>query len=207
MTRTNPSKLSLAWAEALENTKPYPIFDVDTTARDRVVEKYAATNFEDESLARWLAQMDALTGYSPLWSLQEMLDTYDKFGYIVLFRVNGVAHSLSWHNLESYSIDNVSIGSSRFISMPYRLFKEDADLLYAVAELADEGYPVIEILSTFTKRTSGGVSIYDLIPAGPLSKQTLLRLRYHDEPHDWFTVGAESICRLCNKSKPSGEPD
>jgi len=188
-----------AWLKSLDEHKWSKPSKATTNLdkREELLDAFAKSNYDDDEISRGLFIFDEVNNNNPLIDLQNEIKTYDKFAWIIVFKLNGVGHSISWHNIDGYSIDNVLISEeNRDMQLPYRDDNEDIDLLISILEL-NNTYPVIEILGQRTKRTPEGTSVYDLIPPGPLSEDTLSRLAFHD--HEYVERYDEVFCKKCGR--------
>ena len=155
-----------AWVEAIDSKEIYPgtaLDDKSKKNRAHLILMYTISGipsredrrwmeeegkeipggYSDNSIASSLLQLDAITGFNPLFELQYLiinadnpLNTRSWWSGVVAFTLNGVDHAISYKNNRGYMIDGVSISEDlEEVKDHFVLFEE-------IVVMA-EGYPVI----------------------------------------------------------------
>jgi hypothetical protein len=155
-----------AWVEYLENGELYPGIKLDENAaltRRSLVVDFAATDFTDVPLARRIMEMDRLTGFNPLFEFQYEVLNFSKWGQILIFELNGTKHTLHWHDILGWAIDQQYISEYPEESRDnFYLF----NLVASSLEHPEQAYPVVNVRKRFLGDPN---KILKDIPQGPLT--------------------------------------
>jgi len=164
---TSPSTTGIpAWIEAIDAREIYPGVALDKSSADQrrhLILMYSISGtpsaadrrwmeeegqeipmgYSDTGLANKLLQLDATTGFNPLFELQYLVINADNplnvktwWTGVVAFTLNGIDHVISYANNRGYMIDGASISDDlEEVKDPFFLFEE-------IVVMA-EGYPVL----------------------------------------------------------------
>jgi hypothetical protein len=155
-----------AWVEYLENGVLYPGIKLDKNialTRRALVVDFAATNYMDVPLARRIMEIDRLTGFNPLFEFQYEVLNFSKWGQILIFELNGTKHTLHWHDILGWAIDQ------QYISEYPEESRDDFYLFNLVAsslEHPEQVYPIVNVRKRFLGDPN---KILKNIPQGPLT--------------------------------------
>lgn len=137
------------WIEYLEVGRIFPgvkLSREDRRDRMELIGDFADSDFSDVNTARAILELDRLTGFNPLFKFEYEVLNMNRFSQVLFFELNGVKHSLHWHNVYGWHIDNQPISED-----PEEARDNFALFALVASSLNEEGhyYPVVNVLKIF----------------------------------------------------------